>query len=473
MSRFRFPHPLTLLVGCIAVAVLLTWMLPAGQYDRAQDEATGRNVVVPGTYHQVEARPVGPFAAAVSVPRGLIDAAEVVFLVFLVGGAFYVIDRTGALRSGLDSLARVLGHREVLIIPICSLLFATGGILENMQEEIIALIPMLLLLTRRLGFDALTAVAMSLGAAMVGSAFSPINPFQVGIAQKIAQIPLLSGGMFRIAFLVPALAIWIAGTMRHAGRHRVATVWARDTVAPERTEIGGRSGDATVMRETDVAPAGETLSSARATIILLMVLAAFTAFVVGLTWFDWGFNELSAVFFVTGVLAGLVGRLGINGTASAFAEGFREMAFAALLIGFARAIFVVLEDGRIIDTIVHGLFTPIATMPRTVAMLGVMSVQSVIHVLVPSVSGQAVLTMPILVPLADLLGVTRQVMVLAYHFGAGLCDVITPTNGALLAILAAAGVRFDQWLSFSLRLWIALMALGGVAIITGMLAGLS
>jgi len=456
MSRFSFPHPLTLLVACIAAAVTLTWLLPAGQYDRTQDPATGRNVVVPGTYHEVEAQPVGPFAAAVAVPRGLIDAADVVFLVFLVGGAFYVIDRTGALRSGLDALARVLGHREYLVIPICSLLFATGGVLENMQEEIIALIPMLLLLTRRLGFDAMTAVAMSLGAAMVGSAFSPMNPFQVGIAQKIAQVPLLSGGLFRVAFLVPALGIWIAGTMRHANRHRVAP-------ATTRASASAQEGIAN----------GVPLSSARASVILLMVLGAFTAFVVGLIKLGWGFNELSAVFFVTGLLAGLVGRLGINGTASAFAEGFREMAFAALLIGFARAIFVVLEDGRIIDTIVHGLFTPIATMPRSVAMLGVMSVQSVIHVLVPSVSGQAVLTMPILVPLADLLGVTRQVMVLAYHYGAGLCDIITPTNGALLAILAAAGVRFDQWLRFALRLWIALMALGGAAIIAGMLAGLA
>jgi uncharacterized ion transporter superfamily protein YfcC len=468
MTRFRFPHPLTLLAGGIAVAAILTWVLPAGRYDRTQDPATGRSVVVAGTWHPVEAQPVGPFAAAIAVPRGLIDAGEVVFLVFLVGGAFFVVDRTGALRAGLDGLVRRLGSREALVIPICSILFAAGGILENMQEEIIALVPVLLLLNRRLGFDALTAVAMSLGAAMVGSAFSPVNPFQVGIAQKLAQVPLFSGSGFRIAFLVPALGLWILGTMRHARRTRTTPV-----------SVGSNeSGDDVQAASSSPSGIGEPanvhdLSSARTGIILALVVAAFAVFIGGLIRLGWGFNELSAVFFVTGIVAGLVGRLGLNGTAQAFADGFREMAFAALLIGFARAIFVVLDDGAIIDTIVHGLFLPIGGAPRTLAMLGMIGVQSVIHVLVPSVSGQAVLTMPVLVPLTDLLGAARQTTILAYQFGAGLCDVLTPTNGALMAILAAAGVRYDQWIRFAVPLWLGLMALGGVAVVVAIAIGLS
>ena len=215
--RIRFPHPLALLAICIGIAALLTWVLPAGRYQRREDPATHRSVVVPGTYQRVAASPVGPFEALVAVPRGLAGAGSVVFLVFLVGGSFAVVDRTGALRRAVSRLAHLLADREALVIPVACVAFALGGIVENMQEEIIAFVPILLLLTRRLGFDAVTAVAMSLGAAAVGAAFSPINPFQVGIAQKLAQLPQLSAWPFRVATLVPALALWIWGTMRVRG----------------------------------------------------------------------------------------------------------------------------------------------------------------------------------------------------------------------------------------------------------------
>src|SRR3954447_16734413 len=216
----RFPHPLALLTGCILAAALASYVLPPGEYDRQPDAATGRTVVVAGTYHAVERRPVGPFQALVAIPQGLAEAASVVFLVFLTGGAFTVVDKTGALRQGVGWLVRRIGSREALVIPIVSLTFAAGGALENMSEEIIALVPVLLLVTRQLGFDAVSAVAISVGAAGVGAAFSPINPFQAQIAQKLAGLPLLSGAGFRTAVMALALAIWIAGTWRHAMRTR-------------------------------------------------------------------------------------------------------------------------------------------------------------------------------------------------------------------------------------------------------------
>src|SRR4051812_41002850 len=212
MPPSRFPHPLALLTGCILVGALCSYLLPAGQYDRREDPVTGRTVVVAGTYHRVEQRRVGPFEALVDIPKGLAEAASVVFLVFLVGGAFTVVDETGALRQAVGWLVRRLQRREALVIPIVSLTFALGGALENMSEEIIALVPVLLLVTRRLGFDALTAVAISVGAAAVGASFSPINPFQVQIAQKLAGLPLLSGAGYRSIVMAIALALWIAGT---------------------------------------------------------------------------------------------------------------------------------------------------------------------------------------------------------------------------------------------------------------------
>lgn len=446
MAKSRFPHPLVLLSACIVLAAMASYVLPAGQYDRQQDEATGREVVVAGTYHEVEPNPVGFFDAVVAIPLGMADAASVIFLVFLIGGAFTVVDETGALRQSIGWLVRKLGDREILIIPIVAVVFATGGVLENMQEEIIPLIPVLLIVTRRIGFDALTAVSMSAGAAFVGSAFSPINPFQVGIAQKLAQLPLLSGGGYRMIFLVIALTIWIGGTMRHAMRTRVA---------PD---------DAAFDTDETVSP--------RSGVIVGMVLATFGLLTFGILRLGWDFDQMSALFFLMGILAGLVGGLGVSGTAEAYVKGFAGMAFAAMLIGFARAIYVVLDQGLIVDTIVYGLFTPIADLPVALSAIGMMVVHTAVHVPVPSVSGHAVLTMPVLVPLSDLLGMSRQVLVLAYQYGAGLCDLLTPTNGALMAILATAGVRYEGWVKFAMPLYLLVAAVGMVSIVVAIGIGL-
>jgi len=445
--KLRFPHPLTLLVGFIALAAAMSYVLPAGQFDRRDDPVTGRKVVVAGTYHAVPQQPVSPFQAVVAIPKGFADAASVIALVFLVGGAFGVVDKTGALRRGVGWLVQRLRRRELLVIPICCIAFATGGALENMQEEIIPLVPVLLLLTTQLGFDPLVAAAMSVGAAGVGSAFSPINPFQVGIAQKLAGLPLLSASGFRLVFLALALGIWIAATIRYARRTR--TVGASASV-----EVGEPVG-------------------ARDGIVLGLVIVTFAIFIVGVMKFGWDFDQMSALFFIMGVLAGVIGGLGVNGTAEAFVEGFRSMAFAGMLIGFARAIFVVADEGQIIDTIVNGLFTPLSHLPVAVAAAGMMIVQLLIHFPVPSVSGQAVLTMPVLVPLSDLLGLGRQVVVLAYQYGGGLADILVPTNGALMAILAASGVPFGKWIRFLAPVYAVLFLLGVVAVGIGILVGLA
>jgi uncharacterized ion transporter superfamily protein YfcC len=446
--RLRFPHPLILLVLCVLVAATLTWLLPAGEYERRQDPVAGREVVVAGTYHPVPPSPVGPFDALVAIPKGMTDAASVIFYVFLVGGAFAVVERTGALGQLVNWLAHRLAKRGIWVVPIVGFAFAWGGILIQMQEELIAFVPVLLLLTRRLGFNALTAVAMSLGAAAVGASFSPINPFQVGIAQKVAGLRLLSGWEFRSVFLAVAWLVWIGATMRFARRSRVA---------PE------SAGPA----EADGAAAGW-----RQAVVLGIVLVAFAVFVFGVTRYGWDFEQLSAVFFLMGVAAGLVGRLGMGGTAEGYVEGFRSMAFAALLIGFARGIYVVLDEGHVVDTIVHGLFTPIAALPTTLSALGMMAVHALVHLPVPSTSGQAVLTMPLLVPLSDLIGLSRQVTVLAYQYGAGLCELVTPTNGALMAMLAASGVRFEEWLRFVVPVVGVLALLAALAIGAAVAVGL-
>ena len=446
--KIVFPHPLVLLVGFIILAAALSYVLPAGQFARQKNEATGREVVVPGSYQRMPATPVSPLDMLVDIPKGMADAAGVIFLIFLAGGAFTVLDQTGALRHGVDWLLARAHGREVLVIPIVSILFATMGALENMGEEIVPLVPVLLVLMRRLGYPVITAVAASIGAAIVGAAFSPINPFQVGIAQKLAQLPLLSGGGFRLALLLPAVALWIAGTMRHAIRHRVAPDITAEDVAADATRAG-RHG-----------------------LVLLLLLVMFSIFGYGVVALGWDFDQMGALFFVLGVGAGLLGGLGLSGTAEGFVTGFRDIAFSALLIGFARAIFVVLEQGHIVDTIVQGMSAPLAHLPVVFSALGMMVVQTALHLPVPSVSGQATLTMPLFAPLADLIGLSRQVVVLTFQYAAGLCELITPTNGSLLAMLAICGVRFDQWLKFVWPLYALLLGLGVAGVIGGILLGL-
>lgn len=444
----KFPHPLALLVGCIAVSAALTWVLPAGRYDRAPDAATGRDVVVAGSYHAVAPTPVSVFQTVVAVPRGMADAGSVIFFVFLVGGAFTVVDKTGALRWAVGRLVDGLRDSETLVVPVVVLFFAAAGALENMSEEIIALVPVLLLLTTRLGLDPLVAAAMSIGAAAVGASFSPVNPFQVLIAQKVAQLPPASGLVFRSLFLALAVGLWMFAAMRFARRTRVAPSAAPAAVS-EHENLG-----------------------ARGAAVLALVVLTFAVFLFGVMRLGWDFDQESALFFAMGVAAGLVGRLGVTGTAVAFTEGFAGMAYAAMLIGFARAIYVVLEQGSIIDTIVHGMFTPLAHLPPVLSALAMVAAQAAIHVPVPSVSGQAVLTLPVLTPLSDLIGLPRQVTVLAYQYGAGLCEMLTPTNGALMAVLAASGVAYGRWLRFAVPLFALLLGLGAVAVGVALIVGL-
>ena len=420
--------------------------MPAGQYDRRDDPATGRKVVVAGSFHRVDSHAIGPFDTLLTVPRGMIDAASVIFFVFLVGGAFTVVEETGALRQAIGSLVLAVGDRGALVIPIVSLAFAAGGALENMAEEIIALVPVLMLITRRLGFDAITAVAISIGAAGIGAAFSPINPFQVQIAQKVAGLPLLSGWLFRTVVMAIALTIWIAWTWRRAMRTR---------------------------RPPVVGDAAHAVLPPRGWAVLAIVIATFVAFIYGVIRLGWDFDQMAALFFAMGLIAGFVGGRGVGGTAQAFVNGFGSMAYAAMLIGFARAIFIALDQGRIVDTIVNGLVTPLQHLPVVACAIGMMAVQAVLHFPVPSVSGQAVLTMPLLVPVSDLIGLSRQVTVLAFQYGAGLTELVTPTNGAVVAVAAASGVKFGDWLSFAVPIYLLMLAFSALAIAVAIVAGLT
>ena len=430
----------------MVVAAAVTWIVPAGEYEREVDEATGRTVAVAGTYRQVPQQPVGPFGVAVAIPRGFVEGADVIATILFVGAAFFLVDRVGTLGRLLAALIRRLGGRGLVAIPIVALFFGVMGALENMQEEIVALVPVLLIFGRRIGVDALTVVAAAAGAAVVGAAFGPTNPFQAGIALTLAELPVLEGGGLRLAMWVLGMAVWIGWTVRHASRNR---------------------------SPIETAPSGESAAvSARDLVIVACVLIPLAAYVIGALRFGWGFNELSGAFIVGAVAVGLISRLGASGTTTSLLEGMQAMLPAALLVGLARSIALVLADGKVIDTILYAMAQPLGQVPPAASALLMVPAQAALHIPVPSVSGQAALTMPVLVPLSDLIGLSRQVTVLAYQTGAGLMDMLTPTNGALLAVLLAAGVPYQRWVRFALGGWALTMLVGVLGILAALASGL-
>jgi uncharacterized ion transporter superfamily protein YfcC len=436
--ELRLHHPFVLLLGAVAVAALLTWIIPAGKYQQRKDEATGREVVVAGTYARVAAAPVGLKAALLAVPRGIIAGADVILTILFVGGAFAFLEATGALARLVGMLVGRTRRPRIIVIAV-SLAFATLGALENMQEEIIALVAVLVLLSRGLGFGNVTAVAMSAGAAAVGAAFGPTNPFQTGIALRFAEMPPLTIPVIRFSLLLAAVTVWIAWTLAMSSRDDV-----RSVAAPLPTEVRATKRDG---------------------LLLALVIVPFIPYVIGVLRFDWGFNELSALFLIVGIAVGLASGRDLNTTAIDFIKGMETMLGAALFVGVARAISVVLTDGHVIDTIVYGLATPLAHVSGNAAALLMIPMHAVLHVPVSSVSGQAVLTMPIMAPLSDLLGISRDAAVIAYQTGGGLMDMITPTNGALLAVLLSAEVSYGRWLRFAIPGALLVAVIGAIGVL--------
>ena len=444
MKDFKFPNALVIVVGFILVSGLMTYIIPKGNYERKINPFTQREEVVPGSYKTIEAAPLPVFNIFLSIPKGIVAGAEVVVLIFLVGGFFFVADKTGAFREGISWLiSKVKGKEEIALVTV-AFAFAVGGSLEGLEEEIIPMIPILLVLTRKLGFNAIVMVCISYGASMIGATFSPVNPFGAVIAHKLAELPFLSGAAFTLSVSAIAFFLWMVMVIRYANRHKVEK-----------------------EKETE----GHLAISRQNIFVLILVLAAFVMLISGMLFLNWGMNEISAEFFVMSVLVGLAGKLGINGTFEAYSEGFKEMTFAALIIGISHGISLVLKEGLILDTIIYGLFTPLQHLPVSLSAAGMMVSQAILHITVPSYSSQAVLTIPILIPLSDLIGLSRDICVLTFQYGAILMNLVIPTNGALMAILVLGGISYGEWIAFVATRMLAIFGLAMLAILAAVSLG--
>ncbi|MBK6831173.1 MAG: YfcC family protein [Flavobacteriales bacterium] len=416
----RAPDAILIITVVLLLAVGLTWLVPAGAFDRQQ--VGTRTVVVAGTYHAVEPAPVPWWGFFTAPLKGMTDpdAAMIMAFALLIGGAFAVLNATGAIDAMLFRVLRMARDRPALrrfVIPLLMLVFSIGGNTFGMSEEVLVFLMITIPLAKSMGWDTLVGVAIPFIGAGVGFAGAAFNPFTVGIAQSLSELPLFSGWEFRMAMWAVLTAIATAFVMRYAARVE------RD---PRNSVLHGLPRNGIEHGEL----VEQALTGRRIAVLLLF---AFTLIllVVGVNSYDWYIEEIAGLFIAMGIAAAVIGGVGANTAARAFAGGAKDMVVAALLIGLSRSVLIVMQEGRIVDTVLFGLSSSISGLPSGVSAQLMFLVQFAINFFVPSGSGQAALTMPIMTPLADLLHIPRQAAVIAFQLGDGLSNFIMPTSGVL------------------------------------------
>lgn len=450
---FKVPHTYVILFSVMLIVALLTYIVPAGEFDRYYDEVTEQTLVDGESFHQVEQNPTKFFDLAQAVPKGMEESAQIIFFIFIVGGAFQIITASGTIESGIGNLAKKLEGRENLMIPIFVLIFSIGGMTFGMSEEVIVFVPIGIALARALGFDAITGTAMiSLGAA-TGFSAAVMNPFTIGVAQDIAELPLFSGVALRIGVLLVMLIVTSTYIIRYGKKVK------EDPSASVVKELESKEKDETIDINN------LTTMTRRHKLILVVVALGFIMIGVGVFRLDWYIGEIGSTFLAMGVISGLIGGLNPSRIAEEFVEGAKGMAFGALVVGVARGILVVMTEGMIMDTLVHNLSNLIMILPRSIAVFGMYIVQMVINFFIPSGSGQAAVTMPIMTPLADLLGITRQTAVLSFQFGDAFTNSIIPTSGSLMACLSIGNIPYEKWFKFIWPLMLIWISIGGVFLV--------
>jgi uncharacterized ion transporter superfamily protein YfcC len=457
-TGMRVPHTLVLLFGIMTVAWIATWVLPQGAFETAPGEH-GRPMVVPGTYSLVAERvTLPPWALFTVVPRAMADAQAIIFFLLIVGGAIAVLRATGMIDAVLGWVLRRLGHSPALLITIGVTIFAIGSSTLGASTEYIPFAAVMVALCLAMRMDAVAAIGIMVAGYGIGYGVAVLNPYTVIVAQDIAGLPPTSGLWFRLAIFVPFVAI---------GVHHVWAYSRRVQADPAKSLMLGVS-EGVPQATADYPPL-----TGRRLAVAALTLVALAAMVYGIPLRGWYLIELGALWLALAAVAGIVGRLGINETAKRFAAGASDLAVVALLVGFARSIALILEDGQVLHTIVHGLSVPLQQVVPEASAVGMLLMQTVLNFFIPSGSGQAFATMPIMAPLSDVVGVTRQVSVLAFQFGDGFSNMILPTNVVLLAILGVAGIPYDRWVRFAAPLLLKLLLAAAVALVIAVLVGYS
>lgn len=463
--KFKVPHTLVILFSMVVLAQILTYVIPAGSFDRVEN-AAGRLQVVPGSFHRTPETPaLSPAAFLMAIPKGLSGAHAIILFVFIIGGTFAVLRSTGAVDAGMGALLRRWGNRPFWLVAGGTTLFAVGSSTVGFGEEYYPFVPVLIGLTLALGYDRLTAIAMVMIGYGVGFGAATINPFTILIAQDIAGLQPASGLWFRLVLFVIFVPIGIHHVWSYAKKVR------RDPGASLVADVSVPDGLSIPSRENAEAMGDQALMTAKQKLILAVAGSAMVLLVFGMSKWHWGLDEMQGVFVALTLIIAVIARMNPDRVAVIFGVGAASLTSVALLIGVARSIQVVLDEGGVIDTMVYGISIPVEQLPGALSAVGMFFVQSLANFFIPSGSGQAFVTMPIMAPLADLVGVSRQVSVLAFQFGDGFSNILIPTQYVLIGILAMAGVPYDRWLRFILPFMVKIGIVGSIALVVAVLIG--
>ena len=447
---FRF-NTLVMIYVIVIVIAVLTWLLPGGEYQRTV--VAGRTQIVPGSFARVQSAPQGIDDILIAPMKGFVQAGQIIIFLFIIGGAFKVIEKTGAIAAGVQQAAFTFAKRPELqkyFIPVTVTIFSLAGTIFGMCEETIPFVLIFITLAISLGYDSLVGTAIPFLGAAAGFAGAIFNPFTIGIAQSIAELPLYSGIAYRIVIWFISTGSIIFFLMRYA---------ARIKKNPEKSLVFELDRGRKNAMELRADESGRMAWNVRA--ILVLFLAAIAVLIFGILKFSWYIHEIAAVFLAFGIAAGVFGRLSFAEIADNFKEGAKDMVGVALIISCARAILVIASDGRILDLLLHGLSGMISGMHPVFAAQSMFIAQGVINFFVHSGTAQAALTMPIMTPLADIVGITRQTAVLAFQFGEGWINPVLPTSGVTMGVLGLAGIAWEKWFKwlFKLQIYFLIVAL--------------
>jgi uncharacterized ion transporter superfamily protein YfcC len=466
-TGWSFPTAYTILFVLILFVAALTWIIPAGEYDRVVNEELGREVPVPGTYHEVEASPqrllrsmlMAPIAGMYDPAAGEARAIDVALFVLMIGGFLGVVTKTGAIDAGIGRAMTALRGREIWMIPILMALFAAGGTSYGMAEESLAFYALIIPVMIAAGYDALTAVAIIMLGAGIGTLGSTVNPFATVIASNAAQIPFTDGILSRVVILVLGWLACVVYVMRYASRVKAnpsASLVADMKADNEKHFLKGK-GAAMV----EFTPARR--------IILTIFAITFAIMIWGVSSAGWWMGEMSALFLGSAILIGLIARMSEKELTGTFVDGAKDLLGVALIIGVARGIVVVMDDGKITDTILFWATQAVGDLSTVLFVNVLFWIEVLLSFFVPSSSGLAVLSMPIMAPLAEFAGASREVAVTAYQSANGLVNLINPTFAVVMGGLAIGRVGYDRWLKFMWPLLLVLVVLITIVLSVGAL----
>ena len=430
-KKWEFPDTYVIVFGVLLLAVLATYIMPAGTFDR--EEIDGVTTIVPDTYEGVTQAPAGLMDIFLAIQTGMIESADIIFLVLFAGGMFEVISRSGAIQAGIYSAIDVMRGKEFLLLATIITIFSIGGAVGALGNSVIAFVALGVMLVKALKFDAIVAVAITFNAAFIGFAAGFLNPYTVGIAHNIAELPLFSGLGFRLIAFVILTGVTIWYTWRYC---------KKILEDPSKSVIGVEDSDEAFELDNEF--------TTRHKWILAVTALGLIFFIFAVIKFQWTTNHMAALFILIAIITGYIGKMNYNEIADSFIDGCKDLVPGALVVGFAYGVLVILEESMTIDTILNFLANSINGLPSLVSAIAMLITQSGLNFLVPSGSGQAALSMPIMSSISDLTEVSRQTAVLAFQLGDGISNAITPTSGVLMASLAIAKIEWTKWAKFVL-----------------------